>query len=1417
MDAQQCNSLQNFDDPKTEILKKRLLKSVNTSLGANLTHNNSHHNVLLNTLRAPIPSSMIVSSVQAPQSSMPITHNLVTHSIAPVKIHTNNAPYAPLQLSTVHVPVQIPGSTSNINVPVQLSGPTNTVPLQIAPVSLPLQVSGTTSVPVQLSAGDTINVPLQIPTASQNIQLTGPTLPSMPLIQNHNQSLHSSIIHVHMGSNPRPPNLDGTSDLTVSTSSQLQLSDSSGVQVKMNNAPTVSQVQMGPNSVVQIPNSSNNSIQLRGAARAMQHMVYIQTPNGLKPVTSTDVISQASSSGNPPQIIVRRPVTSNSNIHLISNVNNKPTIAPKMPNPNKSSILAPVNTSQPIVIQKPKTNDKMMVPVSIAPGTPSKQAIAYLGQVKKPTKSMSENQSILISNNQANMNTNNQKLFITPMPKIQNTKFILPVTLPATMASKGPIINLQIANGQIQNDPQGNITVMRDTGPMDANEMPPLQPLAKIVNINGKDNTIPQSPKNEKSFTISIPGSRAEPTGEQGEYTLSIPETNASMNDDIYTVSIANEDGGQGREKSFTLAIPEKGKSLLNRNMIDRHEMGTVTIAAPAILRRSNSDNSERKTANANMKRRISLCAENFSNKNSRIGFTQHRVPEKSEEVENNDDHRVPSLFCDEKLEKDLDPKNLGDSDQEEYKVKVESGKNDGYFPSIDTNRIKKEEPSEEDPPGLIWSNGVALLQGSELQFQTNEFGLIDLIDSVDEAEMLMTQSSKYHTPLKQRMVRGRDKKPTSPEDMYRCDGCGCHGMAAEFITPNFCSLTCQNDVEKVMQKKRDRERTELMKKRNKMKKLLMRKQLSDSDIKLDSKEEKLLKHFDTMPVETQLTETSLLKMSEDLIENEKYPWMCGKNGFSWMRYLDICKAKDAPVKLFKNPFPYNKNGFKVGMRLEAIDPQHPSLFCVVSVAEVQGYRMRLHFDEHPDIYDFWVNADSIDIFPPGWCEKNGRALKPPATYSATNFTWPLYLKQIRAVAAPKHLFPHVTTTMFKPICFRIGMKLEAEDRNNDLVCVATIADTLDNRMLINFDSWDEMYDYWVDPTSPYIHPVGWAEEHGHSLTPPNFYKDPDSFSWENYLAETGASEAPPRAFKPRPPMGFKPGMKLEVVDRRVPFLIRVATITEVKGHQVRVSFDGWPDELSYWLEDDSPDLHPVGWCLKTGHPLEPPLTAEELRVRGPCGVGGCRGLGSLHGGAHKQHGAASACPYRARAKAPKSVHTSTPNSDAPAKDRPLRGRPPKHKRVEEVVKNDPASDEESVCSSAGGKRWRGSQEPQLRTYSRASAAAASSTAPPPTVSDAPAPALRAHLDAIIADLDLPKDPTTWTQEEVTALASRVGGATTGAAAAAARLSGRELLMASREELVACLRLRLGPAVKLYAAVRRLRHLSPLPAPPAAS
>jgi hypothetical protein len=65
--------------------------------------------------------------------------------------------------------------------------------------------------------------------------------------------------------------------------------------------------------------------------------------------------------------------------------------------------------------------------------------------------------------------------------------------------------------------------------------------------------------------------------------------------------------------------------------------------------------------------------------------------------------------------------------------------------------------------------------------------------------------------------------------------------------------------------------------------------------------------------------------------------------------------------------------------------------------------------------------------------------------------------------------------------------------------------------------------------------------------------------------------------------------MKLEAVDKKNPHLICVATIGEVKADSIYVTFDGWRGAFDYWCRYDSRDIFPVGWCHKSGHPLQPP------------------------------------------------------------------------------------------------------------------------------------------------------------------------------------------------------------------------------------
>nr|XP_054397762.1 lethal(3)malignant brain tumor-like protein 1 isoform X1 [Pongo abelii] len=329
------------------------------------------------------------------------------------------------------------------------------------------------------------------------------------------------------------------------------------------------------------------------------------------------------------------------------------------------------------------------------------------------------------------------------------------------------------------------------------------------------------------------------------------------------------------------------------------------------------------------------------------------------------------------------------------------------------------------------------------------------------------------------------------------------------------------------------------------------------------------------------------------------------KECWSWESYLEEQKAITAPVSLFQDSqaVTHNKNGFKLGMKLEGIDPQHPSMYFILTVAEVCGYRLRLHFDGYSECHDFWVNANSPDIHPAGWFEKTGHKLQPPKGYKEEEFSWSQYLRSTRAQAAPKHLFVSQSHSP-PPLGFQVGMKLEAVDRMNpSLVCVASVTDVVDSRFLVHFDNWDDTYDYWCDPSSPYIHPVGWCQKQGKPLTPPQDYPDPDNFCWEKYLEETGASAVPTWAFKVRPPHSFLVNMKLEAVDRRNPALIRVASVEDVEDHRIKIHFDGWSHGYDFWIDADHPDIHPAGWCSKTGHPLQPPLRPREPSSASP---GGC-------------------------------------------------------------------------------------------------------------------------------------------------------------------------------------------------------------------
>lgn len=78
------------------------------------------------------------------------------------------------------------------------------------------------------------------------------------------------------------------------------------------------------------------------------------------------------------------------------------------------------------------------------------------------------------------------------------------------------------------------------------------------------------------------------------------------------------------------------------------------------------------------------------------------------------------------------------------------------------------------------------------------------------------------------------------------------------------------------------------------------------------------------------------------------------------------------------------------------------------------------------------------------------------------------------------------------------------------------------------------------------------------------------------------------------PNHGFKAGMKVEAVDLMEPRLICVATVKRVVQRLLSIHFDGWDNEYDQWVDCESPDIYPVGWCELTGYQLQPPVVPGD-------------------------------------------------------------------------------------------------------------------------------------------------------------------------------------------------------------------------------
>lgn len=315
-----------------------------------------------------------------------------------------------------------------------------------------------------------------------------------------------------------------------------------------------------------------------------------------------------------------------------------------------------------------------------------------------------------------------------------------------------------------------------------------------------------------------------------------------------------------------------------------------------------------------------------------------------------------------------------------------------------------------------------------------------------------------------------------------------------------------------------------------------------------------------------------------------------------WKDFLmrRLTGARTLPTNFYNKVNDSMKSRFRCGLHLEVVDKNRISQVKVATIQKIVGKRLHVrYYDSSPDDNGFWCHEDSPLIHSVGWAKRVGQNID----------AYDDYLERVDNIKltiddATENLFNlpknnnHNNHNSYK---FKEGMKIEAIDPLNlSAICAATVMQVLkENYIMIRIDSYDEDTSgadwFCYNSSSPCIFPIGFCAQHGLPLTPPKGY-DPTTFTWDLYIAETNTIPAPVQLFnRDIPQHGFIEGMRLEAADLMDPRLVCVATITRVIGRLLRVHFDGWEDEYDQWLDCQSPDIYPVGWCDLVDHKLEAP------------------------------------------------------------------------------------------------------------------------------------------------------------------------------------------------------------------------------------
>ncbi|EZA52051.1 Scm-like with four MBT domains protein [Ooceraea biroi] len=307
----------------------------------------------------------------------------------------------------------------------------------------------------------------------------------------------------------------------------------------------------------------------------------------------------------------------------------------------------------------------------------------------------------------------------------------------------------------------------------------------------------------------------------------------------------------------------------------------------------------------------------------------------------------------------------------------------------------------------------------------------------------------------------------------------------------------------------------------------------------------------------------------------------------------------------------------KQGMKVEISDVLHPHKLWVATIIENVGGRLLLRYDTPgSSCADFWIFCTSERLHSYGFTSNSNSKwfLEPPSLIVDlhTYEEWKDLLEsKPKECQLPEELFNN--NASHPKHCFKVGMKVEALiPTDQTKICPATVTKVLDDtHFLVTIDVYSERSDNsdntitsnntWLCTAEhPYIFPVGWAEKHGVTFTPPQGWTG--DFDWKTYLETSHASAAPENLFGERASAieaGFECDMRLEAVDPAHEDVICAAHVTKIIDGLLWIKLDNHessrPDHV---VSMHSLQIFPVGWCESNHYPLKPPHDYIEICKR---------------------------------------------------------------------------------------------------------------------------------------------------------------------------------------------------------------------------